>query len=114
MTAFTKVEYAAGDFIFRAGDSALDLFMVQEGTIELVNSNTNTAFASIGPGVSLGEQALVPGGIRGASAKAVTSVIVLKISAEDLKALMNTKSKQLIPVLEALMLQQSMHNALRD
>lgn len=113
MTAFTQVEYAAGDFIFHAGDSALELYMVKDGTIELVNSKTNVAFASIGPGVSLGEQALVPGGIRGASARAATAVTVLKISADDLKALMDTKSKLLIPMLEALMLQQSMHNALR-
>lgn len=113
MSAFTQVDYAAGDFIFLAGEPALDLYMVQAGTIELVSSKTNTAFASIGPGVSLGEQALVPGGIRGASARAASPVTVLKISAEDLRTLMNTNSKLLIPVLEALMLQQSMHNALR-
>lgn len=113
MTAFTKLDFATGDFIFRAGEPALDLYMVQTGTIELVNSKTNTAFASIGPGASLGEQALVPGGIRGASARAASPVSVLKISAEDLRTLMNTNSKLLIPVLEALMLQQSMQNALR-
>lgn len=114
MSGFVPVEHAAGEFIFHAGDPALDLYMIQEGRIELISTKTNTAFATIEPGMSLGEQALVPGGIRGASARAATAVKALKISAEDLRVLMTSNSKLLIPMLEALMLQQSMNNSLRQ
>lgn len=113
MSDFKLVTFKAGQNLFLAGDPADDLFMIQSGEVELLDAKTGKRFATVGPGRSLGEQALVPGGIRGATARAATDISLLKISSEDLSALMQQQSSLLKPLLEALMLQQSMHNAMR-
>jgi CRP-like cAMP-binding protein len=110
---FNKQTIAQGDLIFKAGDPADTLFVVQAGEIELMDAASGAVFATVGAGQSLGEQALVPGGIRGATARAKTEVQLLQITATELQDLMEKQTPVLRPLLEALMLQQSMHNAMR-
>lgn len=113
MNDFQAAKRAAGDPIFNAGDAADKLFVIQSGTVELIDAKTGSVFAKVGAGQSLGEQALVPGGIRGATARASTDVELLEISPDDLVELMKRQSPLMAPMLEALLLQQSMANAMR-
>jgi CRP-like cAMP-binding protein len=110
---FTNRTVAQGELLFKAGDPATTLFVVQSGEIELVDATSGAVFATVGAGQSIGEQALVPGGIRGATARAKTAVQLLQISAAELNDLMEKQNPILRPLLEALMLQQSVHNAMR-
>jgi CRP-like cAMP-binding protein len=110
---FTKKTIPPGEVLFKAGDPATILFVVQSGEIELVDAASGAVFATVGVGQSIGEQALVPGGIRGATARAKTEVALLQISAAELNDLMEKQAPILRPLLEALMLQQSVHNAMR-
>lgn len=113
MSDFTKKVVAQGAELFKAGDPATTLFVIQAGEVELVDSASGSVFATVGVGQSIGEQAMVPGGIRGATARAKTDVQLLQISATELHDLMEKQTPILRPLLEALMLQQSVHNAMR-
>lgn len=112
MSAFTTINFQPGEQIFCIGDSADHLYVIQQGVVEFLNSE-NTAFAKASAGESFGEQAFLTGGIRGATAKALTPVQCLQISAEHANSLLEGASPLLIPVFEALLLQQNMHNALK-
>lgn len=110
---FQASKVAAGHHIFNAGEPADRLFYIQTGTVELLDTKSGVVFATVGEGQSLGEQALVPGGIRGATARARTEVELLEITSADLVQMMQRESPLLTPILEALLLQQSMCNAMR-
>jgi CRP-like cAMP-binding protein len=113
MSDFEEVRFSAGERLFNAGDSADKLYVIQSGTVQMLDAKSGTAFASLSVGESFGEQAMLPGGIRGASAAALDDVVCLQITAENLKVLLQAQSPMMMSVFEALMLQQSMHNALR-
>ena len=113
MSDFEKVNFKTGEFLFKAGDQAENLYIVQSGSVEMLNENTGVSFAILGEGESFGEQAILAGGIRGASVKAKEDVVCLVITAEALKSLLAKQAPMMTPVFEALLLQQSMHNHLR-
>jgi CRP-like cAMP-binding protein len=113
MNDFELVHFKPGEQLFSAGDQADKLYVVQQGTVEMVDASTGQAFAAVSAGQSFGEQALLPGGIRSASAVARDEVTCLFIEAESLRSLLEKQSPILAPMFEALLLQQSMHNALR-
>ena len=68
--------------------------------------------STISKGQSFGEQAFLIGGIRGATVKAVDEAICIEISSEDANSLLGATSNLLIPIFEALLLQQNMTNEL--
>jgi CRP-like cAMP-binding protein len=109
---FTTVTFAPGQRIFKAGDPADHLYFIQEGVVQLLDGQ-GRVFGEIAKGESFGEQAIVAGGIRGASVKAKQDVVCLVIAAEALKSLLAKQAPMMTPVFEALLLQQSMHNHLR-
>lgn len=112
MSDFPSVTYADGERIFTAGDVADQLFLIQQGQVELLDAAGNV-FTTLNTGESFGEQAFLSGGIRGASAQALGEVICLKISSEQANQMMSGTSPLLVPVFEALLLQLNMNNALR-
>lgn len=113
MSDFQEVRFQPGERLFNAGDPADKLYVIQSGTVQMLDAKSGVAFASLGAGQSFGEQAMLPGGIRGASAQALDDVVCLQITAESLKQLLLAQSPVMVAVFEALLLQQSMHNALR-
>lgn len=111
MTDFTSVIFQPGEMIFSIGDNADHLYVIQHGTVEFLNAE-QLSFAQAHAGESFGEQAFLVGGIRGATAKAVDVVTCLCISAQQANSLLAGASPLLVPVFEALLLQQNMNNTL--
>ena len=112
MSDFPTVTLEAGQRIFNAGEAADHLYFIQEGIVQLLDGQGN-AFAQISIGESFGEQAFLNGGIRGASAQALNDVSCIQIASEEANRLLSEASPLLVPIFEALLLQQNMHNVLR-
>ena len=113
MSDFQEIRFQPGERLFNAGDPADKLYVIQSGTVQMLDAKSGVVFASLSAGQSFGEQAMLPGGIRGASAQAQGEVVCLQITAASLKELLMAQSPVMTAVFEALLLQQSMHNALR-
>ena len=113
MSEFESQTYADGQTIFSIGDLAEHLYVLEKGTVDLVNAQANV-FASAYPDQSFGEAAILQGGVRSAGARANGEVASRRISAAQASELLLIHSPLLIVILEALLLQQSMQNTLRN
>ncbi len=113
MSGFREVDFQPGEVLFKVGSPADTLYVVQSGTIDMVASEGGGVIATVGPGESFGEQALLQGGIRSATAVAREAARCLEITGQGLRDMLRAQSPLLTPVFEALLLQQAMHNALR-
>jgi hypothetical protein len=113
MSEFETQTYADGQFIFSIGDLAEHLYVIENGTVDLINAQANV-FASVLAGQSFGEAAILQGGVRSAGARAKGEVQCRRITAAQASELLLSHSPLLVVILEALLLQQSMHNALRN
>lgn len=109
---FESVSFEAGELIFQAGDMATKLYILQSGEVELMTKD-GFVFAKLPIGQSFGEQAFLAGGIRGATARAASEVSCMQIDADQAAKMLKGFSPLLVPVFEALLLEQNMHNVLR-
>jgi CRP-like cAMP-binding protein len=112
MSSFVEIFLKKDEVIFHSGDLADKLYYLKSGSIGMKDSITGDIFATVGEGESFGEQAMLIGGIRAATAIATQNSICFEIKATDLKDLLKKQSPILTPIFEALILQQNMHNAL--
>ena len=73
---------ADGEVLFRAGEAADAGYVIQEGSLKLTRPGAKRADASVtlGPGVLIGELALLTETIRPATAAAVGSATVIRVS----------------------------------
>jgi CRP-like cAMP-binding protein len=111
MADFSEVKFSPGEIVFEIGDAAEKLYFVKSGELEVLDESA--AFISkVTVGQSFGEQAFIKGGVRGATLKAITEVICIEISSVEANALLAGTSSLLVPVFEALLLQQNMSNDL--
>lgn len=79
-----EVRIPAGQWLFRGGDPADALFVVQAGRIDVVDESTATPLRVLGPGAALGEIGLLTGLPRTASARARRDSRVLRLDADVL------------------------------
>ena len=79
------VSFEAGQIIFTEGDESQDLFILVSGEVELLKGNKMISEAKK-PGDLFGEMAILLGGKRNATARAVNNVKALKIDKENLAA----------------------------
>jgi hypothetical protein len=70
-----------GDFIFREGDLTSDLFILEDGRVELMRQEDGTphVVATLGPGELFGELSLLEDQPRDLSARAATDCTLLKL-----------------------------------
>jgi glutaminase len=83
-------QFAPGDQIIREGDPANALFIIARGSVSIsvkLGNGQRRRIGSAGPGLSIGETALVEGGARTADVFADEHVICYAISVERLHAL---------------------------
>ena len=105
-----SVHYKDGQILFNQGDDAQHLAIVLEGSVEIFDPIGNIRLAILGAGSSFGEQAILEGGIRDASARASGKVICLEIKTSTLRTQLIKDKGLLRQTIEGLLLQLSMCN----
>ena len=113
MSEFESKTYVDGEAIFSIGDLAEHLYFIGKGKVDLINAEGNV-YASASTGQSFGEAAILQGAIRSAGARANGEVDLRRITAANASELLLSHSPLLVVILEALLLQQSMQNKLRN
>tara|TARA_S200000501_G_C20787854_1_gene728080 strand:+ start:149 stop:490 length:342 start_codon:yes stop_codon:yes gene_type:complete len=110
--SFNKLNYSDGDVIFEEGDSANQVYMIESGSVKIINRKFNHEIAVLSKGDTFGEQSLIAGGIRSASAVSIGKTNCLEITAKGLQDLLSKQGGIATVALEALLLQLSMHNSM--
>jgi hypothetical protein len=111
---FPTRQYAAGDVLFNRGDLADTFYVIQSGEVDLFVPPSNTFLVRLTPGESFGEQAVLSGGVRSAKAVAVSDLVCTEITASALQETVMNQTTLIRPVLEALMMQLALNNAVRS
>jgi NTE family protein len=96
----TRIELAAGDWLFREGDSADAMFVVLTGRLEVVVGDVPVR--ELGPGAELGELALLTGGRRSASVRARRDSALLTLSRTQFTTMLEDSSTTAVAVATAL------------
>jgi CRP/FNR family cyclic AMP-dependent transcriptional regulator len=104
------VTYEDGQVLFHKGDGAQHLAIIVQGAVDVFDPVDNKALATLGVGSSFGEQAVLEGGVRGASVRAVGQVKCIEIRTGPLRDLLRKDPGLLRPTVEALLLQLGMVN----
>ena len=112
-SGFNPVTYHDGDILFEAGDSAEKFYVIQTGQVKIIDRARNVQLALLSAGASFGEQSLISGGVRSAAAQAVGETNCLEITAQGLRDMLAKEQGIATAVLEALLLQLYMHNAMK-
>ena len=83
------IEFQANEIIFHRDDSADALYLITDGQVDITadSESKDHLIASLGPGNSFGEMALLTGEMRSATAISVTQTKLLKIGKEHFDAL---------------------------
>ena len=99
--------------LFKKKEKASNFYVLKSGEVQLFDPDKNKTLAVLKPGASFGEQAILAGGVRSVSAKAIGNVVCIEISANALKQMLENSPGIIKSVFEALLLQLYMHNDLR-
>jgi CRP-like cAMP-binding protein len=113
MANFPISTFPSNSIIFNKGNFADKFFVVESGEVEIFDPDTNSKIAQLLEGDAFGEQAILVGGVRGASARAVTEVSCIEITTSKLRDMLTHEEGLLRPTVEALLLQLSLHNELK-
>jgi len=92
MSSITKETFKSGDFIFFEGDLEAHFYIIESGQVIIFTKDENgnkVILATLNPGDTFGEFALIDSGSRTASAMAATDVKVMKISQEGYDIMLN-------------------------
>ena len=90
LTCVEPVQVKAGEILFRQGDHGNALYLISQGMIEIITGSESepTVIATLGPGQSFGEMALLHNDTRTATAAAKEDSQLWKIGKEQFDALM--------------------------
>ncbi len=113
MSAFAEVSFAAGAHLFEAGQAADKLYIIKQGSVELLDSRSGQIFATLSAGQPFGEQAVLSGGVRSATARAKEDTVCMELTATGLQQVLEKENEMSRIVFRALLLQLYMANQLR-
>ncbi len=113
MSGLNEVSFAAGSLLFEAGQRADKLYIVKTGVVELLDSRSGQIFATLTAGQPFGEQAVLAGGVRSATARAQQDTVCMELTATGLQQILDKESDLSRIVFRALLLQLYMTNHLR-
>ena len=91
MSKISKEVFQPGDFIFFEGDVESHFYIIESGQVSIftkTKSNQKIEIAKLTDGATFGEFALIDKGARSASAQAVTTVKLMKVSAEGYESML--------------------------
>jgi CRP-like cAMP-binding protein len=80
--ALVRVEVPAGDVVVREGDESDRFYVIESGNVR-VTATDGHLLREEGPGEYFGEIALLRGGARSATVRAVTPVAVVALERDD-------------------------------
>ncbi len=87
-----EVALAAGEIVFEQGEAADFFYLVKSGSVEVCKLETDATshrLAVRGPGDAFGDDALVTGGVRGATVRMLSGGTLLRLSHEDFATLVH-------------------------
>jgi CRP-like cAMP-binding protein len=100
-----------GRILFRTGDRGDALYIVAKGKVEVVEeaSGGEFALATLGPGQTFGEMALLSGGPRSATVRAIEPTEVMEIARRDFRTLV-TRDKVIAETLQRMSYDRAIAN----
>ncbi|GAB7071245.1 FAD-dependent oxidoreductase [Mycobacterium hodleri] len=106
--SYGTVQHAqAGTWLFRAGEPACDMLLVESGTVDIVRAATadspEAVVAHYGPRQFSGEMNLLTGQATYLDARATDTAVIYRVSPTDFRRLMDTESDLSDLVLRALL-----------
>lgn len=105
-----------GDYVVHEGDEADNIYIIRSGSYEVLkkefDSDTVYPIAKLGPGMSIGEVALLDSGKRSASVRALQPGTLLVIPIEKLNAL--SQAEESVDIRMKMNLAYEMGRRLRD
>jgi CRP-like cAMP-binding protein len=95
-------EYRPDEVIFLQGDPGLGMYIIESGTVEIVQEPLRHLFAELGPGDFFGELALLDESPRSATAVARTACRIFCLFQPDLFDLVNRSPRLGVKILTSL------------
>jgi CRP-like cAMP-binding protein len=99
-----EAERPVGTLLTRQGRDGGLMFVIVEGTAEVVSGAAGKVIGRLGPGDVVGELSLIDGGTRSASVVATSPVVVLEIARDDFQSLVQRSPKFVKALLRSLSL----------
>ena len=112
--SFFEVSVPTGFVLCTEGDDAQHLYVVTSGSLEIFDDETKQQIAVISKGSAFGEQAVLSGGKRSASVRALENSVCLEISGAGLRNILINQSSSLQALLNCLLLQLAVTNQIRQ
>ncbi|MBI2723763.1 MAG: cyclic nucleotide-binding domain-containing protein [Chloroflexi bacterium] len=103
--AVVERNYKTGETIVKEGEQAVAFFMVVKGKVEVIQSagkKNEESLNVLGPGQTFGEMALLDGGPRAATIRAIEDTICLVLSRWDFVAELQTNPQMAVAMLPIL------------
>jgi CRP-like cAMP-binding protein len=82
----------AGEFVFRVGDPGDRYYVIRDGTAEVIGPD-DRRIRTLGPDQDFGDLALLFGGGRTASVRAVTDLVLMSLARKDFAALVKASGE---------------------
>lgn len=101
---FTVLEFAAGDTVFREGDLGTEMYIVQEGRIEIVKtvSGVDKPLATLEKGDFFGEMSILEELPRTATARAETAAKLIEINGSTFDKMLRTNPEIAVRMMRKL------------
>jgi CRP-like cAMP-binding protein len=104
----------SGEILFHAGDPGDALYIVAKGTVEVLDDSADAGasgrtIAQLGEGRAFGEMALLTGGARTATVRAVENTSLLEIGKADFERLV-ASDRRLAETIERISHERAIHN----
>jgi CRP-like cAMP-binding protein len=100
-----------GAVLFEQGALPFELFVIEEGEVEIVRDGE--VIGTVGPGEPVGEMSMLRGERRMATVRALTPITAIALSADDLEE-MNTEMPEVVRSLQEITEERAERNAERD
>ena len=111
---FYEVSVPKGFVLCSEGDDAQHLYVVLTGSLEIFDDSTKQRIAIISKGSAVGEQAVLLGGRRSASVRAIEDSVCLEISGTGLRNTLMNQTSSVQALLSCLLLQLIVTNQIRQ
>ncbi len=100
-----------GAILFEQGGLPFELFVIEEGEVEIVRDGE--VLGTVGPGEPVGEMSVLRGERRMATVRALTPVTAIALSADDLEEL-NAQMPEVVRSLQEITEERAQQNAVQD